>query len=118
VFATQIILVRFKPPISACQIRTRQIFSSTCLVALIAKEMAGDNTHQRHETDRGVDSVVSVDETTPLLSTQTKTAYVTECVEEKWKPSAGFWWIETGKNGNKTKLYKPGVVLMSIRHTQ
>ncbi|KAK4244064.1 major facilitator superfamily-domain-containing protein [Corynascus novoguineensis] len=58
--------------------------------------MAGDNTYQRHETDSGVVSVMSVDETTPLLSTQTKTAYVTKCVEEeKWKPSAGFWWIET-----------------------
>ncbi|KAK3902307.1 major facilitator superfamily domain-containing protein [Staphylotrichum tortipilum] len=43
-------------------------------------------------------SVQEVDETTPLLESQAvKAAYVTfpEQAEETWKPSPGFWWIET-----------------------
>ncbi|KAL2172334.1 hypothetical protein VTG60DRAFT_6173 [Thermothelomyces hinnuleus] len=59
--------------------------------------MAVDDEPRRHETDNGSDSVKNFDETTPLVSTQAKTAYVTSGTveEETWQPSAGFWWIET-----------------------
>jgi hypothetical protein len=49
-------------------------------------------------------SVHDIDETTPLLESQTqKTAYVTfpeRVDDETWRPSPGFWWIETGAWGN------------------
>ncbi|KAK4139266.1 major facilitator superfamily-domain-containing protein [Dichotomopilus funicola] len=59
--------------------------------------MAGN---ARAETRTVNDEVVQgegVDETTPLLESQSKSTYVTfgKCLEEEWKPSVGFWWIET-----------------------
>ena len=44
-------------------------------------------------------STPEMTETTPLLESQVpKPAYVTfpESDREIWKPSPGFWWIETG----------------------
>ncbi|KAL2162505.1 hypothetical protein VTH06DRAFT_7419 [Thermothelomyces fergusii] len=59
--------------------------------------MAVDDESRRHERNNGCHAVRHCDETTPLVSTRAKTAYVTSgtAEEEKWKPSAGFWWIET-----------------------
>ncbi|KAL2132697.1 hypothetical protein VTI74DRAFT_3460 [Chaetomium olivicolor] len=55
-----------------------------------------------NSTLKNADVLVStreVDESSPLLETQTKkSGYVTfpeQVDEEEWKPSPGFWWIET-----------------------
>jgi len=58
-----------------------------------------DDDQIRECTDAAVGQE-AYDETAPLLdSQQTKPRYVTfpkSYPEEQWKPSAGFWWIETG----------------------
>jgi hypothetical protein len=60
--------------------------------------MADNNAEQNNKWNRTTVSVRELDETTPLLESQTGPGYETapKCVEELWKPSAGFWWIETG----------------------
>ncbi|KAK3291581.1 major facilitator superfamily domain-containing protein [Chaetomium fimeti] len=60
--------------------------------------MADKNTKQNNKWDNSIVSVREIDETTPLLESQTGPGYETapKCADEEvWKPSAGFWWIET-----------------------
>ncbi|KAK4033374.1 major facilitator superfamily domain-containing protein [Parachaetomium inaequale] len=60
--------------------------------------MADNDPKQDRKGNSVVVSVREIDETTPLLESRTKPAYgiSPECTaEEEWKPSAGFWWIET-----------------------
>lgn len=61
--------------------------------------MAGNKTRDNVKTSGHV-SVEDVDETSPLLESQTqKPSYVTfpdTDPESSWRPSPGFWWIETG----------------------
>ena len=63
--------------------------------------MANDNGKQDAKNGGVVVSVRDMDETTPLLDSQTqKAAYVTIAEpenDETWRPSPGFWLIETGK---------------------
>ncbi len=63
--------------------------------------MAGGNAKLDTKNGGVVVSVREMDETTPLLESQThKAAYVTFSEpdnEETWRPSPGFWLIETGK---------------------
>ncbi len=63
--------------------------------------MASDNTKMDARNGGVVVSVREMDETTPLLESQTqKAAYVTfpePANDETWRPSPGFWLIETGK---------------------
>jgi len=60
--------------------------------------MSTNNSTDNVDSDQG--SMTEVDETTPLLeSTTPKTLYIVSPEaqrEEIWKPSPGFWWIETG----------------------
>lgn len=60
--------------------------------------MAGDAMTGTRTVNDAVAQGEGVDETTPLLESRSKSMYVTfgKCLEEEWKPSIGFWWIETG----------------------
>jgi hypothetical protein len=61
--------------------------------------MADNNSKQNNKWDNSIVSVREIHETTPLLESQTGPGYETapKCADEEvWKPSAGFWWIETG----------------------
>lgn len=63
------------------------------------KTMAATDAKQDIKSNGVMVSVQEIDETTPLLESQPrKAAYVTfpEQAEEIWKPTPGFWWIETG----------------------
>ncbi|KAK4665364.1 hypothetical protein QC763_401220 [Podospora pseudopauciseta] len=53
---------------------------------------------QQHQPIMGDPEMEQTDETTSLLTTQQKPGYVTfpeSHHEDSWRPSAGFWWIET-----------------------
>jgi hypothetical protein len=70
-----------------------QSYKSNCIT------MADNNAKQNNKWGSTIVSVQEVNETTPLLESQTGPGYETapKCAEEEgWKPSAGFWWIETG----------------------
>jgi hypothetical protein len=68
--------------------------------------MASNGTNRDLKDDTIVVSVHEIDETTPLLASPADhPAYLTSVKpadEEKWQPSPGFWWIETGSWNNDT----------------